>query len=108
MSDTSVTGRLSDVTIASDAVVDLHMHTTASDGRYTPATLAEAASQTKLAVIALADHDRVDNVKPLQQEAAQYGIYVIPAVEVSCRWDDTVYHLLLYNVDLTDERVVGP
>jgi predicted metal-dependent phosphoesterase TrpH len=108
MPEQTPTGRLADVTIPSDAVVDLHMHTTASDGRYTPAALAKAASETRLAVIALADHDRVDNVGPLQQEAAQYGIHVIPAVEVSCKWDETVYHLLLYNVDLTDERVVGP
>ena len=102
------TGRLSDVTIPSDSVVDLHMHTTASDGRYTPEGLAQAAHELKLAVIALADHDRVDNIRPLQEEAARYGIHVIPAVEVSSQWDGTVYHLLLYNVDLTDERVVGP
>ncbi len=104
----NITGRLHDVTIPSDAVVDLHMHTTASDGRFTPEALALAAHELKLAVIALADHDRVDNVLPLQREAAKYGIHVIPAVEVSCQWDATVYHLLLYNVDLTDERVVGP
>jgi predicted metal-dependent phosphoesterase TrpH len=102
------TGRLSGVTIPPDAVADLHMHTTASDGRYTPATLAKAAHEARLSVVALADHDRVENVIPLQLEAAQYGIHVIPAVEVSCKWGETVYHVLLYNVDLTDERVVGP
>jgi predicted metal-dependent phosphoesterase TrpH len=102
------TGRLSGVSVSRDAVVDLHMHTTASDGRFTPTSLAKAAHETGLAVIALADHDRVDNVRPLQQEAAQYGIHVIPAVEVSCVWGETQYHLLLYNVDLSDGRVVGP
>jgi 3',5'-nucleoside bisphosphate phosphatase len=96
------------VSIPRDAVIDLHMHTTASDGRFTPEALAKAAHETGLAVIALADHDRVDNVIPLQQEAAQYGMHVVPAVEVSCMWGETQYHLLLYNVDLTDERVVGP
>lgn len=108
MQKSEQTGRLQDVTIPSDAVVDLHMHTTASDGRFTPEALAQAAHELKLTVIALADHDRVDNVLPLQQEAAKYGIHVIPAVEVSCQWVGTVYHLLLYNVDVTDERVVGP
>jgi predicted metal-dependent phosphoesterase TrpH len=102
------TGRLAGVSLTHDAVVDLHMHTTASDGRYTPESLAKAAHEAGLALIAPGDHDRVDNVRPLQREAARYGIYVIPAVEVSCMWGDTQYHLLLYNVDLTDERIVGP
>src|SRR4051794_17848146 len=102
------TGRLSGVTVPADAVVDLHMHTTSSDGRFSPAQLAKAASELGLAVIALADHDRVDNVSPLQREAAQYGLHVIPALEVSCQWDGTVYHMLVYNVDLSDERFTGP
>jgi predicted metal-dependent phosphoesterase TrpH len=84
------------------------MHTTASDGRYTPAALAKAAHTLGLAVIALADHDRVDNVRPLQQEAAQYGIHVVPAVEVSCLWGETQYHMLVYNVNLADDRFIGP
>src|SRR5215211_3277271 len=99
------TGRLSGVVIPRDAVIDLHMHTTASDGRFTPAALAKAAHEAGLEVIALADHDRVDNVLPLQEEAAQYGLHVIPAVEVSCRWDETVYHLLVYNIDPTNGRI---
>ena len=102
------TGRLYDVSIPSDAVIDLHMHTTASDGRFTPAALAEAAREAGLAVIAPADHDRVDNVRALQTEAERHGIHVVPAVEVSCLWGEAQYHLLVYNVDLLDERVVGP
>jgi predicted metal-dependent phosphoesterase TrpH len=102
------TGRISGITVPSDAVVDLHMHTTASDGRFTPPQLARAAHDTGLKVIALADHDRVDNVRPLQQEAAQYNIYVVPAVEVSCMWGDTQYHMLVYNVDLTENRFLSP
>jgi len=102
------TGRITGVTVPSDALVDLHMHTTASDGRFTPPQLAKAANDTGLSVIALADHDRVDNVRPLQQEAAQYDIYVVPAVEVSCLWGDTQYHMLVYNVDLTNSRFLAP
>ena len=74
---TNPTGRLSRVVIPRDLFVDLHMHTTSSDGRYTPEALAKAAHELGLAVIALADHDRVDNVLPLQREAAKYGIYVL-------------------------------
>ncbi len=102
------TGRLSGVTIPHDSVVDLHMHTTSSDGRFTPVSLAKAAQEQGLAVISLADHDRVDNVLPLQREAASYGIHVVPAVEVSCLWDETQYHMLVYNVDLTAERFLAP
>lgn len=102
------TGRLRDVSVGHDAYVDLHMHTTASDGRFTPGMLAKAAHEQGLSVIALADHDRVDNVPVLQSEAEEYGIHVVPAVEVSCMWGETQYHLLVYNVDLTDERLIGP
>ncbi|MEO5952537.1 MAG: PHP domain-containing protein, partial [Chloroflexia bacterium] len=102
------TGRLSGVRVTNNADVDLHMHTTASDGRFTPAALAKAAHELGLSVIALADHDRVDNVLPLQHEAAQYGLHVVPAVEVSCMWGETQYHMLVYNVDITDDRFVGP
>lgn len=108
MTDANRVGRLSGVTITPDAMIDLHMHTTASDGRFTPVALAKAAHDQGLAVIALADHDRVGNVLPLQDAAAQYGIHVIPAVEVSCLWDNVQYHLLVYNVDVTDSRIVGP
>jgi 3',5'-nucleoside bisphosphate phosphatase len=108
MSTPNNTGRLSGVVVPADATVDLHMHTTASDGRFTPAELAKAASELGITVIALADHDRVDNVIPLQREAAQYGIHVIPAVEASCQWDGTVYHMLVYNVDVTDTRFTAP
>jgi 3',5'-nucleoside bisphosphate phosphatase len=101
-------GRVLNAPVSPDACIDLHMHTTASDGRFTPAQLAKAAHEQGLAVIALADHDRVDNVRPLQQEAAQYGIPVIPAVEVSCLWGETQYHMLVYNVDLTNDRLIGP
>ena len=73
-----------------------------------PGRLAKAASELGLTVIALADHDRVDNVIPLQKEAAKYGIYVIPAVEASCQWDGTVYHMLVYNVNVNDTRFTGP
>jgi 3',5'-nucleoside bisphosphate phosphatase len=101
-------GRLHNEVVPYGAYVDLHMHTTASDGRFTPEELARAARDMRLSVIALADHDRVDNVLPLQREAAQYGIRVIPAVEVSCLWDEVQYHMLVYNVDVEDSRFVGP
>jgi 3',5'-nucleoside bisphosphate phosphatase len=107
VSEPNSTGRLAGVTVLDpDATVDLHMHTTASDGRYTPAELARAAQEQGLAVIALADHDRVDNVIPLQREADMHGIQVVPAVEVSCQWDGTVYHLLVYNIDVSGGSIV--
>lgn len=100
------TGRLSGVRVPRGAAADLHMHTTSSDGRYTPAQLAAAAHEQGLSVVALADHDRVDNVLPLQREAAQHGIHVVPAVEVSCMWGETLYHMLVYNVDVSGGRLV--
>jgi predicted metal-dependent phosphoesterase TrpH len=105
-SNVNGTGRLSGVRVARGAFADLHTHTTASDGRYTPEQLALAAHEAGLSVLALGDHDRIDNVLPLQREAARYGIHVVPAVEVSCMWGDTLYHMLVYNVDVSGGRLV--
>ena len=51
--------------------VDLHMHTNASDGQYTPAELIELVRDFD--VIAITDHDTTEGIEPAQQAAKQYG-----------------------------------
>ena len=80
--------------------VDLHMHSPASDGFWTPETLPAAAAELGLGAIALADHDEISGVAPLTAACALRDIRVIPAVEVSILFEKTGYHLLLYNIDL--------
>ncbi len=83
-------------TLPADATIDLHMHTTASDGRWTPATLVGRVAALGLAALAVADHDALDSVAPVRALAAASGIAVVSGVEVTTRWDGRQWHLLVY------------
>ncbi len=82
--------------------LDLHLHSTASDGRLDPSDLLALAASVGLDVIALADHDTVDGVAAASRAGAELGVEVIPALEVSCTRDDTEIHVLGYFVDPAD------
>jgi 3',5'-nucleoside bisphosphate phosphatase len=85
--------------------IDLHIHSTASDGSLPPAGVVQAARAGGLHIIALADHDTVAGVAPAQQ--AGYGfVHVIPALELSTRHDGTELHVLGYFVDLANPALV--
>jgi len=78
---------------------DLHLHTNASDGQYSPAELVELAR--KFDVIAITDHDTTEGVAPAQQAARQQGApAVIPGIELSAEDEDGDVHMLGYYVDI--------
>lgn len=79
--------------------LDLHIHTTASDGAWTPDRVVEGARRGGLDVIALADHDTTAGVAAAQEAGAARGIQVIPALELSSTQDGREVHLLGYFVD---------
>jgi 3',5'-nucleoside bisphosphate phosphatase len=85
--------------LPADATIDLHMHTTASDGRWTPETLVERIASLGLAAMAVADHDALDSVAPVAALAAARGIALVSGVEVTTRWDGRQWHLLVYGAD---------
>jgi N-acetylglucosaminyldiphosphoundecaprenol N-acetyl-beta-D-mannosaminyltransferase len=62
-------------------IVDLHTHSTASDGTYTPAEAAELAKKAGLSAIALTDHDTIDGLAEFQKKGAQLGLETIPGIE---------------------------
>src|SRR5512134_2781595 len=79
--------------------IDLHLHTTASDGQYSPAELVELAR--KFDVIAITDHDTTDGVAEAQQTAQQFGApLVIPGIELSAEDVDGDVHVLGYYVNI--------
>lgn len=80
--------------------VDLHLHTTASDGVYSPAKVVDLAARAGLAAIAITDHDTLDGVEPALAAGMLYRIEVIPGVEVSSIHDGEEVHLLGYFPDL--------
>jgi len=83
--------------------VDLHLHTTASDGRHTPAELVRLAASKGLEYIAVTDHDTIDGIAPALAESARFaGLHVIPGVELSTDVPKGEVHLLGYFVDYDD------
>ena len=74
--------------------VDLHMHSTASDGAVAPAEVVAAAQRVGLAAIALTDHDTVDGVAAAQAAGASLGVRVIAGVELSAVDEGEEIHVL--------------
>lgn len=83
-------------TIRSNSTVDLHLHTTVSDGRWTPETLVAKVAAIGIRVMAIADHDALDSVAPTRRLAEARGIALVSGVEVTTRWDGRQWHLLVY------------
>lgn len=78
--------------------VDLHVHSTASDGQYTPAELVRLAKARGLEAMALTDHDTVDGLDEAVQAGKQLGIRVVRGIELSAKEYDT-FHILGYGFD---------
>ena len=89
------------------AKVDLHIHTTASDGRFSPTEIVHKAAEQGLVFIAIADHDTVDGIAPALNAAKAFlGLKVIPAVEVSTDIPHGEVHILGYFIDYTDHNLL--
>jgi predicted metal-dependent phosphoesterase TrpH len=76
------------------ALYDLHLHTTASDGKLTPRELVRAAKSSRLRAFAITDHDTVEGIPEAMEEASALGIELIPGVEVSANFGDAAVHVL--------------
>jgi predicted metal-dependent phosphoesterase TrpH len=92
------------VRLAADAAVDLHLHTYASDGFWDPAALALYLADHRFAVAAVCDHDTQDSVLAFIAAGEQRGIHIVPGTEVTVRWNDRQWHLLVYGIRPDDER----
>jgi len=79
--------------------IDLHTHTTASDGLLTPEALLQAARDAGVSVLAVADHDTTDAVDAALAAGRICGVEVIPAVEINTDVDATEVHVLGYFID---------
>lgn len=95
------------IRVAADAGVDLHMHTLASDGRWTPETLVAYLKNENFSVIAVADHDTMDSVPEMTERGEAAGIHVLPAVEMTTRWEERQVHCLVYGADLSAPTCAG-
>jgi predicted metal-dependent phosphoesterase TrpH len=76
-------------------MVDLHAHSSVSDGSDSPEGLVELAAKAGLSALALTDHDRQDGVALARRRAGELGLELVPGVEISCNHSGTM-HLLVY------------
>jgi hypothetical protein len=79
--------------------VDLHTHSTASDGSDSPTALVRTACAGRLDAIALTDHDTVEGIPDARAEADRLGLELIPGVELSLAWDRGGMHLVVLWLD---------
>ncbi len=86
--------------------VDLHIHSTASDGSYSPEEIVQISLRLGLSAIAIADHDSVDGVLPAMEAARGTDLRVFPAVELSVDYEDTEIHILGFFVDLDHQPLL--
>ena len=82
--------------------IDLHAHTTASDGSDAPAELIRKAAALGLSAIAVTDHDTVTGLAEASAAAAEAGIAFVPGVELSVEDDRGRFHLLGYLFDIAN------
>ncbi len=82
--------------------IDLHLHTTHSDGSFSTREVMDFAKQAGVAALAITDHDIVDGVPEATAIGKELGIEVVPGVEISSRLGDSELHILGYFLDWTD------
>jgi predicted metal-dependent phosphoesterase TrpH len=87
------------LTLKPDDAVDLHMHTTYSDGRWPAQQLIDYLATEGFDLVAVTDHDRVDKVAEIQAMGAQKGLTVLPGVEMTTQWRGGTTHVLCYGFD---------
>ncbi|MDR2193453.1 MAG: PHP domain-containing protein [Treponema sp.] len=75
-------------------MIDLHTHSTASDGSLSPRQLITEAHKIGVSAIALTDHDTINGLDEAQSEAEKLGIRFIPGIEIAVQWQPGEFHLL--------------
>jgi len=83
--------------------IDLHTHSNASDGSFPPQEVVRLAKERRLKALALTDHDTIDGLPEAMAAGQEFGIEVIPGVEISARHANGSMHILGYFLDYESE-----
>ncbi len=93
--------------LAVDSAIDLHMHTTYSDGRWRLESLLDHLHREQFGLAAIADHDRTDTAAAIQQVALDRHLPVLVAVEMTTTWNDEMTDLLCFGFDPSSNALNG-
>jgi len=91
----------------SAALIDLHTHTTASDGRCTPAELVARAAAAGVTVLSVTDHDTVAGYQAAAAAAATAGVELVPGIEITAVVEGADVHVLGYFIDVHAPRLLA-
>lgn len=80
--------------------IDMHIHTTASDGMFTPGEVVSEALKKNISIISVSDHDSVKNVKETSDIAVKNGVKCVKAMEATSVFNGKEFHILGYNFDI--------
>ena len=87
--------------------IDLHLHSTASDGQLSPGEVVSLAARHGLRTIALTDHDSTDGIADAQTAGIRLNIEVIPGIELSTVVESGELHMLGYLIDPNSEQLMA-
>ncbi len=87
-------------------MIDLHSHSTISDGLLTPTALVQHAHSKGIKVLSLTDHDDIEGLKEATSEAKLLGMYLIHGVEISVTWKRCTVHIIGLNVDSENKTLL--
>ncbi len=80
-------------------MIDLHTHSTVSDGSESPGRICELAAEAGCSAVALTDHDSLAGLPDAQASATRLGVELVPGCEVSCAYSSGSMHVLVYFVE---------
>jgi len=89
-------------------MIDLHVHTTASDGVLNPEQMVKEAKKAGLTALGICDHDQVGALDQAIRAGGKYGLEIVPGTELSCYWlkgNRREFHILGYYFDYHDKRL---
>ncbi|SFR41327.1 hypothetical protein SAMN04488073_0765 [Marinobacter gudaonensis] len=97
------------MTIPQDRVlcIDLHCHSTASDGALSPAALVARAAEQGVTHLALTDHDTITGLSEAASAARKHDIQLIPGTELSCLWKSRTIHVVGLDFDPADPGLLA-
>ena len=84
---------------------DLHVHTTASDGKYLPREIVKIAWEKGVSFLAITDHDTITGLEEAYQECRKYRVAFYPGIELSTNYGKWEIHLLGYNLNWTSQEL---
>lgn len=87
--------------------VDLHVHTTASDGRDSPERVVQLAKGLGLGAVAITDHDTLDGIRPAMLAGRRLGLGVVPGVELSTEHGNCEVHILGYYMNMEHQEFLS-